>query len=417
MKKIRENTWKHTVKDDPRDRLEIITGDDKQSNFQPQVKLQRWDNEVNASFRLQDRGAGKGLCKRVRKQKRRKGDSKDNIVASGENGEIHYYDLEPSEQLPAGGFEFEVILDSPPESNTLEFSVEDKEVDFYYQPPMTEENLKEEQTTDENNIYDSDGNIAPHRPDHIVGSYAIYTSEDKPNIEGEEKYRSGKVGHIHRPKIVDAKENEVWGSLNYKDGTLIVEIPRDFLDSASYPISIDPTFGYETIGSSDESASGDKIRGIHSTCPESAGLSQITAHFDEIIVYAECQPTLGIDMAVYKRSDRSLVSVSDSRQFSDTNYSQWGDFTISGSLTNQDYWLVLNNRYCWESGPDRADLSYDTVSNAGGYEVYDYGSYPSSFDLTINDKKYSIYATYTILNNPPNAPTNPSPEDGTIIEV
>jgi len=42
-------------KDDPKDRIEIEVGDSKDpGKFQPQVKIMRWDNEVNASFRLLD---------------------------------------------------------------------------------------------------------------------------------------------------------------------------------------------------------------------------------------------------------------------------------------------------------------------------------------------------------------------------
>ena len=44
-----------TPKDDPKDKIEVELGDSKDSTkFHPQVKLMRWDNEVNASFRLKD---------------------------------------------------------------------------------------------------------------------------------------------------------------------------------------------------------------------------------------------------------------------------------------------------------------------------------------------------------------------------
>ena len=46
------NTYLTIVKDNPRDKLEIEIGDSKQKDFLPQLKIKRWDNEVNASFRL-----------------------------------------------------------------------------------------------------------------------------------------------------------------------------------------------------------------------------------------------------------------------------------------------------------------------------------------------------------------------------
>ena len=49
---INPTTWESVPKDDPRDRVEAIVGDDKQAEFYPQLKVQRWDNEVNFSVRL-----------------------------------------------------------------------------------------------------------------------------------------------------------------------------------------------------------------------------------------------------------------------------------------------------------------------------------------------------------------------------
>jgi len=39
------NTYSKVAKDNPKDRIAIEIGDSKQSDFYPQVKIQRWDNE------------------------------------------------------------------------------------------------------------------------------------------------------------------------------------------------------------------------------------------------------------------------------------------------------------------------------------------------------------------------------------
>ncbi|MCX6223160.1 MAG: hypothetical protein NTV01_00140, partial [Bacteroidia bacterium] len=52
--RIENNTFCREAKADPKDRLEVEIGDIKQSDFFPQVKLKRWDNEVNFSVRLTD---------------------------------------------------------------------------------------------------------------------------------------------------------------------------------------------------------------------------------------------------------------------------------------------------------------------------------------------------------------------------
>ena len=42
MLKLNATTYQQVIKDNPKDRLEIIVGDDKQPDFKPQVKICRW---------------------------------------------------------------------------------------------------------------------------------------------------------------------------------------------------------------------------------------------------------------------------------------------------------------------------------------------------------------------------------------
>jgi hypothetical protein len=50
--KFQRNTYLAVPKDDWKDRINVEVGDSKQDDFHPQVKIMRWDNEVNLSFRL-----------------------------------------------------------------------------------------------------------------------------------------------------------------------------------------------------------------------------------------------------------------------------------------------------------------------------------------------------------------------------
>jgi hypothetical protein len=89
------------------------------------------------------------------------------------------------------------------------------------------------------------------RPDNVVGSYAIFCNRRNRMI-GEYDYGTGKLGHIYRPLVIDADNNEVWAEL-YIDPVakiLRITIPQSFLDTAIYPVRLDPTFGYDTIGAS-----------------------------------------------------------------------------------------------------------------------------------------------------------------------
>jgi len=119
--RLRNNALVHTPKDDWRDRIEVEVGDTKQpSTFHSQVKIKRWDNEVNASFRLIDNEP---------KQFTTEGKK---VKLIGSKKEVHLYDIAPNQEHKEGGYEFEVILKEKPTSNVLQFSIQTKGLDFFY---------------------------------------------------------------------------------------------------------------------------------------------------------------------------------------------------------------------------------------------------------------------------------------------
>jgi hypothetical protein len=222
MEKINSTTYKKEVKNNPKDRIEVIVGDDKQLDFKPQVKIQRWDNEVNFSIRAEEKPNAtveqkKGVIKYITT-----------------DYEVHQY--EKPEVSEDGGFEFEWVLNKKPESNILKATIQTKGLDFFYQPEPTQEEI-------------NDGLL---RPDNVIGSYAVYHKTKKDNIVGDMEYKTGKFCHIYRPKAIDKNGVETWCELNINEeaGELTVTVPQEFLDNAVYPIIVDPTFGYTTLGAS-----------------------------------------------------------------------------------------------------------------------------------------------------------------------
>jgi len=97
--------------------------------------------------------------------------------------------------------------------------------------------------TDCYNIF---GMVISHRPENVVGSYAVYHKTKKNHKQGEENYKTGKVAHIYRPKIIDANGNWVWGEMKINNNQIIVTVPQDFFDNGAYPITVDPAIGYTT---------------------------------------------------------------------------------------------------------------------------------------------------------------------------
>jgi hypothetical protein len=197
-------TYKITAKDDPKDRINVEIGDSKQPDFYPQIKVMRFDNEVNLSIRLKHN-----------EKNPKHSNSGNSVKWEGKNVHARFTSLDQ-------GTSFEVILPKKPKSNKIEFTLNTKGLDFFYQPPLTKKEIEQ----------------GYKRPDNVIGSYAVYISEKKTNYEGGKQYGSGKVGHLYRPMITDSSGKWVWGKLHIEKGIMTKTIPQKFLDNAVYPVKV-----------------------------------------------------------------------------------------------------------------------------------------------------------------------------------
>jgi hypothetical protein len=77
----------------------------------------------------------------------------------------------------------------------------------------------------------------------LAGSYAVYKKE---TFFGE---GTGKLCHIHRPEIIDARGRRCFGDLSVVGNELRITIPEKWLGEAAYPVIVDPTVGTSTVGS------------------------------------------------------------------------------------------------------------------------------------------------------------------------
>jgi cell fate (sporulation/competence/biofilm development) regulator YlbF (YheA/YmcA/DUF963 family) len=116
-------------------------------------------------------------------------------------------------------FEYDCILEREPESNVISLRMEGAEnFDFFRQPNYVEEPF-------------------------LKGSYAVYK---KDTLVGE---GTGKLCHIHRPEVIDARGRRCWGELSVVGNELRIIIPEQWLAEAKYPVIVDPTIGTTTVGS------------------------------------------------------------------------------------------------------------------------------------------------------------------------
>ncbi|GAG19397.1 unnamed protein product, partial [marine sediment metagenome] len=241
------------------------------------------------------------------------------ITKTSDDVDLNYYFKEISN---SDGFEYEVVLKEKPTTNVISFPIESENLNFFYQPA-----LDVEMNNENCNATDCEGS---HRPIDVVGSYAVYHSSKRDN-----EYMTGKAFHIYRPKIIDNKNNFVWGELNIENDLMTITISQEFLDKAVYPVVIDPGFGFAGIGASYSISS---TEGGKFTSGGSGDLDSITAYFVDDGGWSS-----GIEYqyAIYKDSDDSKLDVTDSYTTDGDDDDGWYtmDFSDGAGVTAQDYWL------------------------------------------------------------------------------
>lgn len=359
-------------KTDPKDRIEIEVGDSQDSTvFHPQMKLMRWDNEANVSFRLvHDFIPG-------------------NVTQTESNGVIEWKKKQGQNTwiarfyedwgTPEGAYKFiELVLPAKPPTNQISFTTTSKDVDFLYQPPLTPEEIAE----------------GAERPEEVVGSYAIYSkSSGGLNKADGKEYKAGKVGHLYRAKLIDNAGNETWGNYNTdlnETGILTLSVDQTWLNNAVYPVIVDPTFGYTSVGGSNGFQTTIWAGGF--TSPSEAG--DITS----VSVYTKSFGTVNLGVAIYAGSySTNLASVTsklaeDSGNVSVSTTPNWYSPNIAYSFSASTvYWLAE-----WASS--FYYIYYDTSTSMQNAEKtgQTFETWPNPFSETNEYQRYlSIYATYT----------------------
>jgi len=376
--------------------VEIQIGDPAKKEIKPELKLSRWDDEVSLTL--------KPDVSNVPADQKSLSFDNDKIKFTTPQAEYHFYEKKdqqeglPAEALAkAGAYEFEIIYDKKPQGNIVEIPIETKNLDFFYQLPLNQEKHKSNVVRcTQIDCFDKDGNVTNHRPENVVGSYAVYYKDGKSGdytALGGKNYGAGKAFHIYRPQIIDAQGNKVWGDLNVdtQNNKLAITVPQDFLDKAIYPVTVDPTFGNATALSIDYN-NLDYIDGYVSLASGGAGtVIKISA---KVFVYAGSPKIAG---ALYKTSDGSLAGYTEEWTISGDG---WHDLNIvsGGTITNTNYALVL-----WNDSTNPTDSEgyyYDTGSSGDeNYEeiAYNYPNWPDpkGTGYSSGDQILGIYATYT----------------------
>lgn len=347
----------------------------------PEIVLNKWDKKESLGITLDDliaTGERTFLSK--------------NVDWNGNNESMEAIPLDPTEDIEDGGMEINVTLASEPISNIFNFSITGSaDMNFVYQGPLWQERgLK----GPEDDCTDTDCSIPSghaHRPENVVDSYAVYSTDYRDHIEGQINYGSGKLFHIYRPQVTDAKGNTVWADLSYTNGILTVTVPQKFLDTAVYPVIIDPTFGYTTQGASSDNNNNDIQLFKSVGTPASSGtLTSVSA-------YVRTDGTGKLAVAIYSNSGTS-PSASIANVNTGTTVTTGATFlltatNLSASVTSgTQYWLGMKSGTNGQS----LDYKFDTLGSNNLYFIGTEEAWPATASGgTLFTEQATIFGTYT----------------------
>ena len=295
-------------------------------NFKPEAIMEKWDNVQLKIWRDEK---GEKTATQVA----------DKLIWKAESGNEYRFYTKSKEELKAeaGGFEYEVVLKKNPKSNVIEFNISADDLLFYRLNGLTDYERSMQYTVGTKEDY---GGI--YMPPEAEGSYAVYHKTYK-NYDSKSgiNYKTGKFGHIYRPKLIDAKGNWIWAEMKINtnkkgeliDNKLVIIMDISWLDKAEYPIIVDPTFGETGIGVTSRSYEGLAL-GMPFTLSEAGSVSKLTA-------YVKDSNGDFTSVAAIYDSSHDLVAITSEVDLP-LNSAAWTDFTFSSavSLSAGSYFLT-----------------------------------------------------------------------------
>lgn len=363
VREIGKDAFHFDIDDSDGRREKVEVGDKFGQTKQPLIRLYKWQEECSASLVVPF-------------------DSAYEMTVDDVNGVVSYESSKVQVNLyrAEAAMEFAYVLLSKPSTNSFRWPFIAKNLRFHYQPVLTRQEIEEE---------------LANRPDNVVGSYAVYHmwKGSVGRTEVADKFRSGKAFHWYRPIAVDARDNWVWCELSVNQilGVMRVTVPQSFLDTATYPVVIDPTFGYTTVGGSDANRSANSVTASGLAAPaDGDGLT------DTFHMYSSRTGATNVYVGLYDDSTgpNNLIAGSPVGHIAEPTWAeQWKSFAMSGLAVSNgvSYWN------CAAFG-NSVRLWYDVLGGTNRHwdNVGDESSWNDPYDSDSNSgAKYSMYTSYT----------------------
>jgi hypothetical protein len=355
---LTNSTYIQQVLNLPGNDLQVQIGDIASPSFKPHINIAKWQNEVNLAVEFIETDLTSPSITL----------SGNQILYQKPSYTVGFTALNPdgTNLFESGGHEFDITFNSQPPSNVISFTVDSTNLDFFYQAPLTPDEIAQGST----------------QPVSVAGSYAVYHSSKSNNQMGGNQYFTGKLCHIYAPLITDNSGNTVYGQLNILNGIMTITIPQDFLDNATYPIVVDPTFGYTTIGGSN--LSGINVAIIGSSYGGTSGSVMSVSLY-------QSGSTGNIQLGIYVDQATNAPLIGNSSSIAGTTSGSWISASVSGTISN------INYNLCFYFNNSNSTFYYDAGSSYSTYTT-SFGTWPSTVTWTnyhILSRKISIYTTYT----------------------
>lgn len=307
------------------------------------------------------------------------------------------------ENVSTSSFEVDIVLTEKPNTNIFCYTIEGAEnYNFFRQPPLWEEYGLPEATrecTATECDTNGDGIKDKLRPDDIVGSYAIYHKTLRDN-----EYQTGKHSHIPYPYIwsMDATSTTYHRAKAFtiEAGQMCITVDQKFLDSAQYPVRVDPVVGYTSAGLSDDLVNTDSYIMIPRVFP---GAGQITKYsIGARVTTLPMSAVFGLFSSsspytfIGSGSETLTFASSPSRLWSNTNATSGAPTTVAGES-------YLITAYINGNEGGSMNIGYDTVAGASSLSKTSGLTYPAwtatsgtpGIDVFyVTDKQYAIYVDY-----------------------
>lgn len=338
-----------------------IGGKDDDTTFYPEAHSSKWDGECWLKISHKDKQKIKAKQKASLNTSAKTSQPKIEIQIDG-TGRTHRF----REGSLEWDIEYASVDDLPIDDKevfTLEFPYD--QLTWHHQPELTQDEINE-------------GCV---RPDNVINSYVGYF--DKANNE----YETGKFCHIYRSKLIAADAAEIWVNQEIINNDLIISIPRKWCTDHEFPIVLDPTFGYTSVGGSNSSLNTNAT-GLFS--PSSNG--SVTS-----VSVATLATGYKVTAGIYSDSGAYPNSrLSDSGE-SDTASNAFVECVLDSPVdvvSGTNYWLC-------DRRTTGSSIKYDTLT--GKFAKYSTTTYSAGVlpnpwpagQTSASNTVYSMYATYT----------------------